>query len=62
MATRMNLRNKNFTRPKKKPRARRLREKAQRKRLIRLGMPAEQAERLNAAELRAALREYARRK
>jgi hypothetical protein len=50
------FRNKNKVRPKKKPAAKRQRIKAQKKRLVALGMPEESVAKLQSNELRALLR------
>ncbi len=54
------LRNKNRYQPKKSPAERRRREKVQRRRLIRLGMPAEVVEKLDPVTVRTLLRHPAR--
>jgi Fe2+ transport system protein FeoA len=46
------LRDKNLNRPKKKPVARRRREKVQRKRLMALGMPEDKVMKLDASAVR----------
>ncbi|MBU1692533.1 MAG: hypothetical protein KKC51_01070 [Verrucomicrobia bacterium] len=46
------LRDKNLNRPKKKPAARRRREKVQRKRLIALGLPEDRVNKLDPSAVR----------
>ena len=48
-------RDKNLNRPKKKPAARRRREKVHRKRLIALGMPEDKVNKLDSSAVRALL-------
>lgn len=50
------FRNKNKVRPKKSPAAKRQRIKAQKKRLVALGVPQDQVEKLQSDELRTLLR------
>ncbi|MGI5924758.1 MAG: hypothetical protein ACOX9E_12515 [Lentisphaeria bacterium] len=50
------FRNKNKVRPKKSPAAKRQRIKVQKKRLVALGVPQDQVEKLQSNELRALLR------
>ena len=60
MGTGRKFNNKSRTRPSKKPAERRRREKAQKKRLEQLGVPAEKADKLTAVELRQRLRQLAK--